>query len=228
MTREEAKSCIGTIEMLQRLAYNIHGVMDVIDADNCKKIIKALEQEPTIEEEYEYIYIGNGAYEKRPKVKSELTTKNDLGVEHHKQNIQAYAHDFGVSEEQAEKELRVTIKNDLADDCISRKAVIDELKRYFHDEYYQRTSIQDCRDCFIEDVLNHLPSVTPQPRKGHWIGHGEHCRNLGVMPSGLGAYEWCSNCDCGIDVREWYRNNYNYCPNCGCRMVEPQESEGKE
>lgn len=31
--------------MLQRLAYNIHGVMDVIDADNCKKIIKALEQE---------------------------------------------------------------------------------------------------------------------------------------------------------------------------------------
>ena len=46
MTREEEKSCIGTIEMLQRLAYNIHGVMDVIDADNCKKIIKALEQEP--------------------------------------------------------------------------------------------------------------------------------------------------------------------------------------
>ena len=46
MTREEAKSCISTIEMLQRLAYNIHGVMDVIDADNCEKIIKALEQEP--------------------------------------------------------------------------------------------------------------------------------------------------------------------------------------
>ena len=45
MTGEEAKSCIGTIEMLQRLAYNIRGIMDVIDADNCKKIIKALEQE---------------------------------------------------------------------------------------------------------------------------------------------------------------------------------------
>ena len=46
MTNEEAKSCIGTIEMLQRLAYNIHGVMDVIDVDNCNKIIKLLEQEP--------------------------------------------------------------------------------------------------------------------------------------------------------------------------------------
>lgn len=50
MTREEAKSCICTIKMLQRLAYNIHGVMDVIDADNCKKIIKALEQEAVLDE----------------------------------------------------------------------------------------------------------------------------------------------------------------------------------
>lgn len=49
MTREEAKSCISTIEILQRLAYNIHGVMDVIDSDNCEKIIKALEQEPILD-----------------------------------------------------------------------------------------------------------------------------------------------------------------------------------
>ena len=55
MTREEAKSCIGTIEMLQRLAYNIHGVMDVIDADNCKKIIKALEQESILDKIREQI-----------------------------------------------------------------------------------------------------------------------------------------------------------------------------
>ena len=49
MSREEAKSCIGTIEMLKILAYNIHGVMDVIDADNCKKIIKVLEKEPVLD-----------------------------------------------------------------------------------------------------------------------------------------------------------------------------------
>ena len=56
MTNKEAKSCIKTIEMLRRLAYNIHGVMDVIDADNCEKIIKALKQEcvePTQK------YVGN-------------------------------------------------------------------------------------------------------------------------------------------------------------------------
>ena len=38
MTDIELKSCIGTIEMLRRL----HGVMNVIDAGNCEKIIKVL------------------------------------------------------------------------------------------------------------------------------------------------------------------------------------------
>ena len=46
MTREEVKSCIGTIELLRRLAFNVHGVMDVIDAQNCDKIIALLSQEP--------------------------------------------------------------------------------------------------------------------------------------------------------------------------------------
>lgn len=46
MTREEAKSCIQTIELLRRLAFNVHGVMDVIDAGNCDKIISMLSQEP--------------------------------------------------------------------------------------------------------------------------------------------------------------------------------------
>ena len=110
-------------------------------------------------------------------------------------------------------------------DTISRQAVIDGINRYFHDEYYQRTSIQDCRDCLVEDVIKPLTPVTSQPKTGHWIGHREHCENLGVIPSGLGAYKWCSNCDCSIDVKEWHRNNYNYCPNCGAKMGEPQESE---
>jgi hypothetical protein len=68
-----------------------------------------------------------------------------------------------------------------------------------------------------------LDELEQEPRKGHWIGHREHCENLGVMPSGLGAYEWCSNCDCGIDVREWHRNHYNFCPNCGADMREGEE-----
>lgn len=45
MTREEAKSCINTIEMLRRLALNIHGVIDIIDDENVNKVIAML-QEP--------------------------------------------------------------------------------------------------------------------------------------------------------------------------------------
>ena len=80
-----------------------------------------------------------------------------------------------------------------------------------------------------ESVCKAINEISPaEPKTGHWIGHREHCENLGVTPSGLGAYEWCSNCGCGIDVKEWHRNNYNYCPNCGTKMVEPQERSGKE
>ena len=40
MNEKERKSCIFTIKTLMNLAYNIHGVMDVVDVDNCKKIIE--------------------------------------------------------------------------------------------------------------------------------------------------------------------------------------------
>lgn len=49
MTNKEVKSCIGTIDLLRRLAYNIHGVMDVIDANNCEKIIVCLNKLEKIE-----------------------------------------------------------------------------------------------------------------------------------------------------------------------------------
>lgn len=42
MTDKERKSCIRTIELLRRLAFNVHGVMDVIDKQNCEKIIEML------------------------------------------------------------------------------------------------------------------------------------------------------------------------------------------
>ena len=42
MNEKERKSCIFTIKTLMNLAYNIHGVMDVVDVDNCKKIIEML------------------------------------------------------------------------------------------------------------------------------------------------------------------------------------------
>ena len=39
----------------------------------------------------------------------------------------------------------------------------------------------------------------------------------------FGCYEYvCSKCGCGEDM------DFDYCPNCGCRMVEPKEGGDKE
>ena len=100
-------------------------------------------------------------------------------------------------------------------DLISRQALLDRLDDF--NKWCKDGRLQG--SLFAVDVIKDMPSVAIPNKVGHWIGHREHCENLGVMPSGLGCYEWCSNCDCGIDVREWHRNHYNYCPNCGTKMV---------
>lgn len=59
----------------------------------------------------------------------------------------------------------------------------------------------------LKEVVNKaVLTITPQePKTGHWI----RCK-----------------CDkCGYEVQPW--NTTNYCPNCGAKMVEPQESEEK-
>lgn len=45
MTDKERKSCIDTINTLRRLALNIHGVIDVVDNENCERVIAMLEND---------------------------------------------------------------------------------------------------------------------------------------------------------------------------------------
>lgn len=80
--------------------------------------------------------------------------------------------------------------------------------------------VKPCGKVYEEHKLV-LELLEQKPKTGHWIGQREHCENLGMISNGFGVYEWCSNCDCAIDIREYQRNRYNYCPNCGCRMIEP-------
>ncbi len=50
-------------------------------------------------------------------------------------------------------------------------------------------------------------------QKGHWIAvENEEMETIGY---------YCSKCDLPMETEE----QTDYCPNCGCRMVEPQESE---
>ena len=60
------------------------------------------------------------------------------------------------------------------------------------------------------EIIN-APSVNLQePKTGHWIEKYHEVFKY-----------YCDKCGTGSDLRT------NYCPNCGCRMVEPQESDHK-
>lgn len=59
-------------------------------------------------------------------------------------------------------------------------------------------------------VIRNAVKEMKDPKMGHWI------------------YERCDMYSCSV-CRHWHTDldeKMNYCPNCGARMVEPQESEG--
>ena len=112
------------------------------------------------------------------------------------------------------------------DDAVSRQAVINMFPKWKFVSY----------EAYLSSTLEieQLPSVIPQepcddmltayamgvyagqePKTGHWI----YICNSEV--NGLKIVE-CSSCG-----KRTYGSG-KYCPNCGCRMVEPQESECKE
>ena len=165
MTDTELKSCIGTIEMLRRL----HGVMNVIDAGNCEKIIKVLSDFPKYKDAY-----GKGW---------------DDGAK------ATYEHLKMCEEEQ-----------ETSGDLISRDVVISTIydnKSDFKNDFAQG---------FFADRIRDLPSVNLQEQKtGHWISHYDE-----------DAKEGWYECDRCHTERAF---NTDYCPDCGCRMVEPQKSE---
>ena len=55
----------------------------------------------------------------------------------------------------------------------------------------------------------------PYRHKAHWL------RVTTVNPK-----EFCNRCsECGYE--QFYAERYKFCPNCGAKIVEPQESEDK-
>lgn len=76
----------------------------------------------------------------------------------------------------------------------------------------------------IREKIKHLPTVTLQPKTGRWIIHDEIFEALGI--SARGGVE-CSACKYRTHNHLHYVTGfaYKFCPNCGARMVELQESE---
>ena len=109
-------------------------------------------------------------------------------------------------------ELKKALEQEPCENCISRQAALDAIG-----------NVSDYGDGMVWEALSHaqrdvalLPPVTPQQRTGHWIEH-EH--------NGIGHIE-CSECQSWFLMAHLLK--HNYCPNCGAKMFEPQESEDNE
>ena len=104
--------------------------------------------------------------------------------------------------EELEKRIKA-LEQEPCEDAISR----ERLKECFHRNVVGA-------DAF-DIIIDMQPSV--QTKTGHWIDRDA---------SGTNFYGKCSCCGQEIQIDAWYTQNMKYCPNCGAKMVEPQESEG--
>lgn len=82
------------------------------------------------------------------------------------------------------------------------------------------TAILECyftgfKEEIIDSACNRI--LEQEPETGHWIE--EWLNEYKSCPIVI-----CSNCGKGGFTA--YKE-FNYCPNCGCHMVEPQESEDR-
>jgi len=86
------------------------------------------------------------------------------------------------------------------EETISRQAVLD---------LAVKIELPDSQTffCISPEDVEALPPVTPQPKTGHWIECEEEVKCF------------CSEC------KEISDYPTQFCPNCGAKMVEPQESE---
>ena len=94
-------------------------------------------------------------------------------------------------------------------DMISRQAVLDIVDSYSE----SRSNVEDVTQDMISDILA-LPLVNPQEKTGHWITTRTFMHD--------GEF-YCDRCKCDSPQNE----KLDYCPNCGAKMVEQQESEAE-
>lgn len=116
------------------------------------------------------------------------------------------------------------LEQQTCEDYISRQAVI-RINELHHGEMPNHINHQ------IWEEIKALPSVTPQPKIGHWekmVEVYDLQQNRMLVPYGYDDAKFGNTpvyvCDCGCESNK----NSRFCPDCGVRMLEPQESEVEE
>lgn len=108
---------------------------------------------------------------------------------------------YHLSEAEAEVCIKA-LEQEPCNDAINRQTVLDEISDYNNDLDYTTNELYD--------RVKRMSSVNTQSKTGQWSHDGSHWKNRFI----------CS--ECGYKL---FDEPTNYCPNCGARMVESQESE---
>jgi len=61
-----------------------------------------------------------------------------------------------------------------------------------------------------------------EPKTGHWVYTRNERKGDGFTEV---YYPYCKCSECGMKQDTYSSQFINFCPNCGAKMVEPQESE---
>jgi hypothetical protein len=118
------------------------------------------------------------------------------------------------------KDYKRMLQQEPCEDCISRQAVLEaiDVKAWEFCDYLisknrndEQKPVSHFADNLRECVRETLPPVTPQPKTGHWI----------ICLTNADTFHHCECSECS----SWAGEVTDYCPHCGARMVEPQESE---
>lgn len=104
------------------------------------------------------------------------------------------------------------LEQEPCEDAISRQAVFEQINCWIGNGEYRYTNATH----YLTERVKHISSIKPQePKIGHWI---EHPHEAGENWE-YSRYE-CSECSA------WEDDDSDFCPNCGAKMVDLQESEG--
>lgn len=101
------------------------------------------------------------------------------------------------------------LEQEPCEDTISRADAIKRVSKCLKGVFVEYEDI--ARKMFAEDKV---PSVQSKIKTGHWINIDE-------------THSKCDRCGAVFEISS-ENGEANYCPHCGAKMIEPQESEDKE
>ena len=102
---------------------------------------------------------------------------------------------------------------------IDANELMDEFRRYMVERYDKGKCVsgENCKTCengcLWRKVVNKAPTVDAvEVVHGRWDDTGRY-----IFPDGSIAVR-CTECGCALNMGEFEKYYWNYCPNCGAKM----------